>query len=301
MNKLYFGDNLTILKELPDNSIDLIYADPPFNTGRNWGAYNDKWEKGLAGYLDFMRPRIEEIHRVLKDTGSFYLHCDPTASHYLKVLCDQVFGIANFRNEIVWKRNAGQGHSKIGKRFINKQDYILFYVKSVNNIFNYQYKPLSSEVVKNNYTRVDENGRKYSRHEKHNGKRIYLDENKGATVNTLWIEKGFQLIPNKSERTGYPTQKPIALLKRIIKASSNEEDVVLDPFAGSGTTLDAAHGLQRSWIGIDEGQQAIETITFRLADQQGLLPNDDYELLGKTESLKLPTTQDTTPQQTKLF
>ena len=102
MNKLYQGDNLAILRNMPDESIDLICTDPPFNTGKDWGAFSDKWEGGLKGYLKFMEPRLEECRRVLKSTGSLYLHCDPTASHYLKVMLDSVFGIGNFRNEIVW-------------------------------------------------------------------------------------------------------------------------------------------------------------------------------------------------------
>ena len=305
MNKLYFGDNLTILKELPDNSIDLIYADPPFNTGRDWGAYNDKWEKGLAGYLDFMKPRIEEIHRVLNDTGSFYLHCDPTASHYLKVLCDQVFGITNFRNEIVYYRKS-QCNNTI-KKFSVAHDYILFYARSKKTLFNPVYLPkgkLSKNTLKE-YRHTNNEGEKYKITTDRGGKitRTYFKNIKGLLINSVWVKSSdFPGLGGSSrQRTGYPTQKPIALLERIIKASSNEGDVVLDPFVGSGTSLDAAHGLQRNWIGIDEGQQAIETITFRLADQHGLLPNHDYELLGRTDSIKLPTAQDATPQQTKLF
>ena len=280
MNQLYYNDNLDVLESFSDNSIDLVYADPPFNTGKDWGAFNDKWEKGLAGYLDFIRPRIEEIHRILKDTGSFYLHCDPTASHYLKVLCDQIFGITNFQNEIVWGYRTG-GNSK--KRFPKKHDVLLFYTKSPD----YQHTPLKERIYYRSSflaSDIDEKGRHYA----------------DTYIRDVWDDIGILLNIHK-ERIGYPTQKPIALLERVINASSNKNDVVLDPFCGSGTTLDAAHKLGRNWIGIDEGEQAIETTTFRLADQHGLLPNDDYELIGGVDNLELPTPADATPQQTKLF
>ena len=290
MNQLYYNDNLDVLESIDDNSINLIYADPPFNTGKDWGAYNDKWEKGLAGYLDFMRPRIEEIHRILKDTGSFYLHCDPTASHYLKVLCDQVFGITNFRNEIVWCYTGV--HPPKSKTFNKKHDIIFWYTKSDKWVFN-------KEDIRIPYEGLVFN-KGYSGQQDPNDELLETYKERGKCPETWW--RDIRHIKHlKTQLLEYPTQKPVALLERIIKASSNEGDVVLDPFAGSGTTLDAAHGLQRSWIGIDEGQQAIETITFRLADQHGLLPNDDYELLGGTDSIELPTANDATPQQITLF
>ena len=291
MNKLYYDDNLTILKELPDNSIDLIYADPPFNTGKDWGAFNDKWEKGLAHYLDFMRPRIEEIHRVLNDTGSFYLHCNPTASHYLKVLCDQVFGIANFRSEIIWYKYNKRDDRRIIWR--SYHDVLLYFSKGRDRIRN-TLTMGTGEVIER------ENTRKLKGKLVGTGEHIIYERQKNLTRNVIDNIPDIN-IGSGVEKLHYPTQKPVALLERIIKASSNEGDVVLDAFCGSGTTLDAAHGLQRSWIGIDEGQQAIETITFRLANQHGLLPNDDYELLGGTDSIELPTANDATPQQTKLF
>ena len=291
--KLYFGDNLKVLQSLPDQSIDLIYADPPFNTGKNWGAYDDRWEDGLAGYLNFMRPRVEEIKRLLKNTGSFYLHCDPIASHYLKVMLDGFFGFENFRNEIVWSYPPYGIGPKIG--FHRKHDTVLFYAFE-SSVFDRPYKPYE-ENRDSRYSSIDENGRRYLQR---GNNRAYLDKNKGYPIPDYWSD-----IPeahrSSLERTGYPTQKPIALLERIIKASSNEGDVVLDPFAGSGTTLDAAHGLKRKWIGIDEGKQSIETITFRLADRHGLLPGDEYELHGDTQDINLPTVEDATPQQINLL
>ena len=231
MNTLYQGDNLTILRALPDASVDLIATDPPFNTGRHWGAFNDKWEGGLKGYLKFMEPRLIECRRVLKDTGSLYLHCDPTASHYLKIMLDGVFGIKQFRNDIIWKRS----HNKSGKkRFGRNHDNILFYTKSDNFIFS-----------------------------------------NPSQLNSLWLDIP---IASPKQRVGYPTQKPLALYERMIKIASNQGGVVLDLFAGSGTTLDAAHTLGRGWIGIDNGTEAIKTIQDRLRQRHGLEYNRDYEL-----------------------
>ena len=277
MNTLYQGDNLSILRDMPDASVDLICTDPPFNTGKDWGAFNDKWEGGLKGYLKFMEPRLVECRRVLKDTGSLYLHCDPTASHYLKVMLDSVFGIKQFRNEIVWNRHASGGHSTNNQKYPNKHDIILFYAK-LKNTFHKEYQPLLPRGVEN-YNKVDENGRRYSRLEKYYGKRMYLDERKGTPIGSIWIGKSLNLGNSAKERLGYPTQKPVALYERMIKASSNQHDIVLDPFAGSGTTLDAAESLGRKWIGIDIGDEAIEKIQTRLRDRHGLML--EYELIRR--------------------
>ena len=318
MNKLYFKNNLSVLKDLDNDSIDLVYIDPPFNTGKDWGAFNDKWEKGIASYLDFIRPRIEEIHRILKDTGSFYLHCDPTASHYLKVLCDQVFEITNFQNEIVWHHKVWANRAS---RFQKHHDIIFWYSKSNKYTFNVQYDPLTvsqKHFISKGYEFKTYSGKPYFRicdtnnpnvkeREKdwkkinHNvdGWVYFIDPPIGNPLSTVWYISSPR--KNSKESYKYPTQKPIALLERIIKASSNEGDIVLDAFCGSGTTLDAAHKLNRKWIGIDEGQQAIETITKRLAEQHGILHNDDYELIGGIDNLQLPTADNATPQQIKLF
>ena len=282
MNKLYHGDNLAILQEMPDASVDLIATDPPFNTGKDWGAFSDKWEGGLKGYLKFMEARCAEMHRVLKDTGSFYLHCDPTASHYLKVMLDGVFGIKQFRNEIVWKRHCSKSnHSR--SKYYHAHDVILFHTKSSQYPFNREYLPVSESTIKR-YNRVDENGRRYAEfvaggQRKTKTKRFFLDESKGVAIDSLWIEN-IQLGNTDDERLGYPTQKPVSLYQRIIKASSNQGDVVLDPFAGSGTTLDAAHALGRHWIGIDSGEQAIATIVERMRNRHGLEYDRDYEKRG---------------------
>ena len=162
MNQLYQGDNLSIMRDLPDASVDLICTDPPFNTGKDWGAFDDRWEGGLKGYLKFMEPRLEECRRVLKDTGSFYLHCDPTASHYLKVMLDGVFGIKQFRNEIVWKRHFGQGNH-VKKNYTKSHDIILFYTKSNDFVFNLQFHLLSESSIRR-YDKVDKSGKRYMIH-----------------------------------------------------------------------------------------------------------------------------------------
>ena len=273
MNQLFQGDNLNIMRDLPDASIDLICTDPPFNTGKDWGAFDDRWGS-LDKYLKFMEPRLEECRRLLKDTGSLYLHCDPTASHYLKVMLDGVFGIKQFRNEIVWKRT--YGHTVSAKhKMPTFHDIILFYAKTPKAGYNTQYKPLSDDTTKD-YKHIGKDGRRYrkniaSKARKSIETKTYLDTNKGVPINTLWTDI------NRLVSLDYPTQKPVALYARMIKASSNQHDVVLDPFAGSGTTLDAAQSLGRQWIGIDIGDDAIKTIESRLRDRHGMLL--EYELI----------------------
>ena len=273
---LYCADNLKVMQELPSESVDLIATDPPFNTGRDWGAFNDKWEGGLKGYLTFMEPRLQECHRLLKDTGSLYLHCDQKASHYLKVMLDGIFGIKQFRNEIVWRRTTGQSNQT--KLYATVHDTILFYTKSNDFNFNQQFEPLSEAAIKR-YNKIDEDGRRYMFHiggkRYKRKKRYYLDECRGKRLNTLWTNILMSSID--PQRVGYPPQKPIALLARIIKASSNPGDIVLDPFAGSGTTLEAAQALGRHWIGIDQNPEAIDIIEQRLKDGYGMLL--EYERL----------------------
>ena len=267
MNRLYQGDNLTILKSLPDASVDLIATDPPFFTQKDWGAFSDKWTGGLNQYLKFMEQRAVEMRRVLKDTGSLYLHCDPTASHYLKVMLDGVFGINQFRNEIVWcYSNCGRPK----KFFPKKHDVIYLYTKTDNAKWNNIKIPYSDKYIQNNFRHVDENGRRYRKRTEGNIERYYADE--GMTPNDWWN------IPT-NQRPKYPTQKPLALYGRIIKASSNQGDTVLDPFCGSGTTLDAAQTLGRRWIGIDQSSEAINVIQGRLRDRHGLEYDRDYQLI----------------------
>jgi site-specific DNA-methyltransferase (adenine-specific) len=261
-------------------------------------------ENDMMAYLAMMAVRLIELHRVLKPTGSLYLHCDPTASHYLKILLDAVFGGRFFRSEIIWKRtsahNDANGFGKI-------HDTILYYSKGQSFLFNTEYTPLDPTYVAKVYTRVDENGRRYRldnisapggrgpvyewggktqawRYTEENMKRLhaegriktypdgsaminayvrYLDESKGQPVQSIWNDIGVIAAPAK-ERLGYPTQKPVALLERILSASSNPGDVVLDPFCGCGTTVHAAQKLGRQWIGIDVTHLAIGLIEKRL-------------------------------------
>ena len=180
-----------------------------------------------------MEARLIECRRVLKDTGSLYLHCDPTACHYLKIMLDGVFSAKQFCNEIIWKRS----HNKSAKNgFGCNHDNILVYAKSDNFIFS----------------------------------------NPNQLNSKLWLDIP---IASPKQRTGYPTQKPVALYERMIKASSNQHDIVLDPFAGSGTTLDAAHTLGRQWIGVDVGDEAISVIQGRLRQRHGLEYDRDYEVI----------------------
>ncbi len=308
-NRLYFGDCLDVLREdVADDTVDLIYLDPPFNSkrlynafigGAQWVAFNDTWRwheavddyhevagrpdaapvmEGLRrilgegpelAYLAYMANRLVECRRVLKRTGSIYLHCDPTMSHYLKVMMDGIFGAKNFKNEVVWRKYGGRKNNAT-YRFTTQYDVLLFYGASRNARFYPVFEPLSPEAARE-YRHTDDAGRRYRMARRGKGyeteggrRRIYLDESPGSAIGNLWTEKGLQLAQSAKERLGYPTQKPIALLDRIIKASSNEGDVVLDPFCGCGATIHAAQALRRKWIGIDVCVNACKIIERRL-------------------------------------
>ncbi len=361
-NLLYFGDNLTWLREhgkFPDESVDLVYLDPPFNSNRSYNVlfkeadvreseaqmhafedtwtwsqdvqdvYNDFWltapekpkqmlksmidalgRNDVTAYLTMMAPRLVELHRVLKPTGSLYLHCDPTASHYLKIMLDAVFDARYFRNEIRWKRTHAHGDSR--RRFASISDSILFYGKTDRTTFNASALPLREEYAESHYRSRDPDGRRYQLvslrspnprpnlvydykgYKPHqNGwavsrevmeeldrtgrlsfpkdakgtirEKYYLDEARGTAMPDIWDD----IPPINSqarERLGYPTQKPLALLERIISASSNPGDIVLDPFCGCGTAVHAAHKLGRRWIGIDITPLATNLIRTRLQE-----------------------------------
>ena len=253
--------------------------------------------KAMMSYLTYMAQRIIEMHRILKDTGSLYLHCDPTASHYLKIVLDEIFGKNNFRNEIVWERTTDTGSSKaISNRFPANTDVILFYSKSDNYLYNKQYNDYSEEYISNKFTNDDNDGkgvyrwqvlRTYSqqtfdklsaenRLKKTNSSKYYyykqyFSESKGVRISNLWnADDIIPIGPSAKEATGYPTQKPLALLHRIIKTSSNEGDIILDPFCGCATTCVAAQQLGRKWIGIDIEKQAVRILVERLSDDAGL-------------------------------
>ena len=326
-NTLYYGDNLAILREyIADESVDLIYLDPPFNSKRTYNvlfkdesgidsaaqiaAFDDTWHWDMAAeeayrqlieessnevsqligalrrfvgpnqmlaYLVMMAIRLIELHRALKPTGSLYLHCDPTASHYLKMVLDAIFGHQSvFRNEIIWHYRRWPAKQK---NFQRMHDVILFYSKEYRqNTFNTLYNELSEGTQKR------WRGKK-SKVEFADGVRLTTQEtdevSQGAPMDDVWE---ISVINSQAkERLGYPTQKPLALLERIVKASSNEGDVVLDPFCGCGTTIAAAEKLDRQWIGIDITHLAITLQKYRLQEH---FPEAEFAVIGEPESVK---------------
>ena len=351
MNKLFYGDNLEVLREhIADESVDLVYLDPPFNSKRAYNiifkdkegkfppsqiqAFDDTWSwsddseeamwemsrqpyppqlfqtleafrkalgtTDMMAYLVMMAIRLWELRRVMKDTASIYLHCDPTASHYLKVVMDQVFGVANYRAEISWLSVTDTGSSKArAKSFPRMRDIILLYTKSKDGLFIPQYKPYSEKYLKGKFTeenskgtyrwqvlktysdetfnRLKEEGRlKKSPNSKYWYYKQYLSDSKGVIIGNDWDDIR-PIGPSSVEGLGYPTQKPVALLDRIISASSNEGDIVLDPFCGCGTTIASAEKLNRQWIGIDITPLSINLIEKRLNEH---FPDVRYELIG---------------------
>lgn len=267
-NKLYLGDNLEVLRTLKSGSIDLIYIDPPFFSGRNynviWGdtnevrTFEDIWEGGITSYLIWLNARLWEMKRVLKKSGSIYVHCDWHASHYIKTEMDKIFGYENFRNEIVWCYKSG-GKSK--DRFPVKHDVLLYYGKGPKLYFNPD--EVRIERVNPNNKIIVENGKKYVVFKKFNREYKY-EYDEGAMVEDWWVDLTNIGPHNKTERIGYPTQKPEALLERIIKASSSEDDVVADFFCGGGTTLAVAQKLKRKFIGCDSSRVAVSVTLDRL-------------------------------------
>jgi DNA modification methylase len=369
-NQLYYGDNLEVMRRyIEDETIDLVYLDPPFNSNANYNvlfaekdgskaasqieAFTDTWtwtqesesvfadvvtgggkvsdclqafrtflgECDLLAYLVMMAPRLVEMRRVLKPTGSIYLHCDPTASHYLKMLMDAIYGPTQFKNEITWKRTSA--HNDPGRYGANV-DILLFYVKGNKWTWNTQYTA-HDEAYKARFRNADADGRLWSDYDlsakglsgggydyEYKGVRSYwrcpirtmkrldkagklhftskggirlkryLDETPGVPLQCLWDDI-FPINSQAAERLGYPTQKPVALLERIIQVSSNEGDTVLDPFCGCGTTIAAAAKLKRRWIGIDVTQLAITLIKKRLHDSFG--DRAQFDLIGEPMSV----------------
>ena len=232
----------------------------------------------LAAFLCFMGVRLIEMRRVLKDTGSLYLHCDPTASHYIKSLMDAIFGDKNFRNEIIWHYRRWTASAK---NFQRMHDVIFRYTKSSSNdfVFNLQYEPYG-DWIKKDYQYVDEETGKRWRWHTVKGRRykVFLeDENKGVKLNDVWTIP--YLGSTAKERMGYPTQKPLALYERIIKASSNEGDMVLDPFCGCATTPIAAERLGRQWVGMDLWDGAYDIVRRRMDDNKQLLADNNPQII----------------------
>jgi DNA modification methylase len=337
-NVIYCGDCLKKLKDIPDESVDLIYIDPPFSSNRNYVAFWEEQERrhfedrfeNVQAYLEYMKPRLIELYRVLKQTGSFYYHCDWHASHYIKVLLDSdlLFGYSNFKNEIVWRRS--QTRSSISKIFKRSHDIILLYAKSSDYRFQMQYKDLS-DASKKLYEKFDDKGyyqlvplivsgtrngetgqiwkgidpnkcgqsgshwvTKPSNLDEYERQglvvwpakigglprlKYYLGDNKGVPLTDLWDD--IDLIQSSSdEALGYPTQKPIALLKRIIDTSSLEGEIVLDAFCGCGTALEEAQSAKRKWIGIDISPTACRVVAKRLEDNLGIKEGEDFTIKG---------------------
>jgi DNA modification methylase len=379
-NLLYYGDNLDILRRyVADESVDLVYLDPPFNSNATYNvlfaeqngaqaasqikAFEDTWrwdeeaartyfevvEKGgpvsealqafrqlvgdsnMLAYLAMMAPRLVELRRVLKTTGSIYLHCDPTASHYLKLLLDAVFGPQNFRTEIVWKRSSAHSDTKQGRKLHGRiHDVILFYTKTAEWTWNSVHMPYSLDYVDDKYRHIEpETGRRYTlgdltgpggaakgnpafdvmgvtKYWRFSRERMdeliaqgrviqpspgavprykrYLDEMPGVPLQDVWDDIS-PINAMAAERLGYPTQKPEALLERIISASSDQGGLVLDPFCGCGTAVAAAQRLGRRWIGIDVTYLAIALIRRRLRDTYGESVDATYEVIGEPVSL----------------
>jgi len=373
-NTLFYGDNLNILREyILDESIDLIYLDPPFNSNRNYNvlfkdesgidseaqitAFEDTWHWNQAAqeaydhlvtqspdhistmigalhtaigtnqmmaYLVMMAIRLVELHRVLKSTGSLYLHCDPTASHYLKIILDTIFGPEQFRNEIIWKRTSAHSDTKQGNviHMGRVHDVLLFYTKSNGARRNEIYMPYNDNYLNNMYRHIDQDGRRYrldnltgpggaakgnpqyeflgvTRYWRYSKVRMqalyeqgriiqtkpgsvpaykrYLDEMPGVPLQDEWDD--IQPIGSQAlERLGYPTQKPLTLLERIIQTSSNPGDIVLDPFCGCATTIAAAQKLERKWIGIDITHLSIALQKYRL---ESMFPGIQFKVRGE--------------------
>jgi site-specific DNA-methyltransferase (adenine-specific) len=374
MNTLYYGDNLPILCEyIKDESIDLIYLDPPFNSNRSYNvlfkdesgsssdaqiaAFDDTWHWGpsaeaiydelltcckpevgtmisalrqfigenqMMAYLVMMAARLVELHRVLKSTGSLYLHCDSTASHYLNIILDTIFGPDRFLSKIIWQRTATHNDAK---RWPSLSDEILFYSKNNQFTWHPQFRQQTDTDIEKRYRFTDPDGRRfrlgpidspnprpnmiydwkgykpplkgwrYSKEtmaeldalgliwypedkNKRLARKLYLDESKGALLGNIWTDIP-PLQASAAERLGYPTQKPLALLERIIQASSSPGDLVLDPFSGCGTAISAAQKLGRQWIGIDITYLAIAMHKNRLKDMFNLDPGKDYRVIGE--------------------
>ncbi len=304
INKVYLGDNLEFLHSIESELLDLVYIDPPFFTEEDFKEFSDQWDGSIENYLNFMKPRIKEIHRTSKQSGSVYLHCDYHASHYLKILCDMIFGYNNFVNEIIWKR----AHPKsTSRKYPCEHDIILYYAKNLDSLtFNPQFKKNSKSTIKR-YNKEDEKGRYMEATlTAPNSKNIWdfgLNENrprigrgyawtkeriekgiqggtiflssKGNLVRKIYLKdsKGSQIgtiwndishIHSKNNEIDYPTRKPEKLLERIILSSSNPGDLVGDFFCGSGTTLKIAKKLGRRYIGCDNNPKAIEITKKRL-------------------------------------
>jgi len=296
-NKLIWGDNKLILSSLVngplredienEGGVKLIYIDPPFAVGADFSfqvkidsdeatkkqsvieeiAYNDTWGRGISSYLAMMYERLKLMHDLLAGDGTIYVHCDYRVDSYLRLILDDIFGKENFQREIIWALETASGFKSKANNWIRQHDVILYYSKNKTTAFNKILLPHKLEYV-TRFKNVDEQGRKY-RDDRTGGRRQYLDETLGTPVGDVWNDiMSFQQASTAAEYIGFPTQKPTALLERIIKASSNENDLVADFFCGSGTTCVAAEKLSRKWVGADLGRFAIHTTRKRIIQVQ---------------------------------
>lgn len=329
MNQLFYGDCLDVLKNsINDESIDLIYIDPPFNSKRNYNvlfeaidmtdvkaqkeAFADTWSnvkyvdqlneindlhldlyyfldtlnrvnipKGEVSYLTIMALRIYYMHRKLKSTGSFYLHCDANMSHYLKIVCDLIFRKKNLIAEIIWGYGTPSGGRTAGKKPVKGHDVILYYAKNFSqHTYNKIFLPYNEKYIRERFVHTDDEERQYRTRKRGDViTRQYLDESPGVPLSDCWTDikqlYAYHLVKRKEEELGYPTQKPEALLERIIKASSNEGDVVADFFCGCGTAVAVAEKLNRKWIGVDISHLAIKLILERVLEPYRTNNNND--------------------------
>ncbi len=294
-NMLIWGDNKLILHSLLEKyrgQIDLVYIDPPFDVGADFTmevqigeeqdsvlkeqsimeavAYRDTWGKGTDSYLHMMYERLSLIRELLSDKGSIYVHCDWRVNNVLRLLLDNVFGGELFQREIIWSIETSSGFKAQTDNWIRGHDTIFYYSRTANPIFNKEFLPLDSKTIKR-YDKVDANGRKYKIYYDANGaaRHVYMDSSKGRPLTDCWTDLiGFQTVNNTGEYLKYPTQKPEALIERIVKASSNPSSIVADFFCGSGTTLAVAEKLGRRWIGADLGRFSIHTTRKRMLQVQ---------------------------------
>jgi len=256
--QIHCGENLEMMSGLPERSCDLIYVDPPFFTGKQQTQSNgrhvvrDSWPGGLTEYLQFLRPRLEQMRRLLQDTGSLYVHLDWHAVHNVKILLDELFGRDHFLNEVIWSYRTGGRSSRC---FARKHDTILVYARRIGE---QKFHVLRDGQFRTDGMKFDESGRPYKQTKKG---RLYFHPD-GPAVTDVWEIPFLSTVSR--ERTGYPTQKPEALLQRIITASSDAGDLVADFFCGSGTTLAAAECLDRRWIGCDASADAVRLAQDRI-------------------------------------
>ena len=257
-SRVHCGDNLSTMTRLPDGCCDLIYIDPPFFTGRKRsitkgsGSFSDRWPEGLESYLDFMLPRLDHCHRLLAGHGTLYVHLDWRVAHYARVQLDDIFGRENFLNEIIWHYRTG-GISK--RWFGRKHDTLLVYARKLGE---HRFNVIREGAFRTDGLKHDTDGRPYKSTRKG---RLYFNS-KGPTLTDVWDVPFLSTV--SLERTAWPTQKPLALLNRIVHASSLPGDLVADFFCGSGTTLVAAKAIKRRWLGCDISKEAVRITRRRL-------------------------------------